>query len=308
MDMAESTLRQTQSEDVPGHLVEATALAARLPDLLLESRLIANTVAHGLHGRRRPGPGETFWQFRRFQFGEPAKRIDWRRSARDDTLVCAREGMGSRPHRLAGRSISHRPCFSIPIWGWSPRLTVQSCWHWPQPICWSEPAREWACPAFSTPTGSRNASERMAHALSQLLASGRPEDLAAIPEPSGMTRFSELVVLSDLYDPVVDIEARAAAVAGAGVSGHFVSIWDPIETEFPYTGRMEFRDPESRMKLVLGRAETVRDAYHDRLEERNRRLQRLSDRIGWSLLRTNTGRPAVEALLKLHQRLSEGLQ
>ena len=60
------------------------------------------------------------------------------------------------------------------------------------------------------------------------------------------------------------------------------------------------------MKLVLGRAESVREAYQDRLAERNSRLQRLSDRIGWSLLKTNTGRPAVEALLTLHQRLSEG--
>ena len=38
---------------------------------------------HGVHGRRRAGPGETFWQFRPFVSGEPANRIDWRRSARD---------------------------------------------------------------------------------------------------------------------------------------------------------------------------------------------------------------------------------
>jgi uncharacterized protein (DUF58 family) len=307
MDMAESTLRQTQSEDVPGHLVEATALAARLPDLLLESRLIANTVAHGLHGRRRPGPGETFWQFRRFQFGEPAKRIDWRRSARDDTLY-VREKEWEAAHTVWLAVDFSSSMFFHSDLGLEPKIDRAIVLALAAADLLVRAGERVGLSGVLNPTGSRNASERMAHALSQLLASGRPEDLAAIPEPSGMTRFSELVVLSDLYDPVVDIEARAAAVAGAGVSGHFVSIWDPIETEFPYTGRMEFRDPETRMKLVLGRAETVRDAYHDRLQERNRRLQQLSDRIGWSLLRTNTGRPAVEALLKLHQRLSEGLQ
>ena len=40
----------------------------------------------GLHGRRRAGPGESFWQFRPFVTGEAAARIDWRRSARDDRL------------------------------------------------------------------------------------------------------------------------------------------------------------------------------------------------------------------------------
>src|SRR6266576_5877883 len=61
-------------------------LAANLPRLILESRKIAATVIHGLHGRRRAGSGENFWQFRRFVSGEPASRVDWRRSARDDHL------------------------------------------------------------------------------------------------------------------------------------------------------------------------------------------------------------------------------
>src|SRR5689334_2520690 len=67
-------------------------LAANLPRLILESRKIAATVIHGLHGRRRAGSGENFWQFRRFMSGEEARRIDWRRSARgDDLFVRERE-------------------------------------------------------------------------------------------------------------------------------------------------------------------------------------------------------------------------
>src|SRR5512145_2957315 len=62
------------------------ALAQSLPRLILESRRIAATVIHGLHGRRRAGSGENFWQYRRFVSGEPAARVDWRRSARDDHL------------------------------------------------------------------------------------------------------------------------------------------------------------------------------------------------------------------------------
>src|SRR5580693_9497070 len=61
-------------------------LAASMPRLILEARRVAATVIHGLHGRRRAGPGENFWQYRRFMSGEPAARVDWRRSARDDHL------------------------------------------------------------------------------------------------------------------------------------------------------------------------------------------------------------------------------
>ena len=61
-------------------------LAETMPRLILEARKIAATVIHGLHGRKRAGPGENFWQYRRFLSGEPARRVDWRRSARDGVL------------------------------------------------------------------------------------------------------------------------------------------------------------------------------------------------------------------------------
>src|SRR5947209_8526071 len=65
---------------------EGRSLAQTMPRLILEARRIAATVIHGLHGRKRAGPGENFWQYRRFLSGEPARRVDWRRSARDEHL------------------------------------------------------------------------------------------------------------------------------------------------------------------------------------------------------------------------------
>src|SRR6202140_3740947 len=71
---------------VPHAVGQSQALAASMPRLILEARRIAATIIHGLHGRRRAGSGENFWQYRRFVSGEPAQRVDWRRSGRDDPL------------------------------------------------------------------------------------------------------------------------------------------------------------------------------------------------------------------------------
>ena len=70
----------------PNVIGEARSVADALPDLLVEASHVASSIIAGWHGRRRAGPGESFWQFRPFNMGEPAKRIDWRRSARDDHL------------------------------------------------------------------------------------------------------------------------------------------------------------------------------------------------------------------------------
>src|SRR5919107_145781 len=80
-----------------GETETALSLADRMPRLVLEARRVAAALAHGIHGRRRAGVGETFWQFRPFVAGEAAQRVDWRRSARDDRLyVRAREWEASQ--------------------------------------------------------------------------------------------------------------------------------------------------------------------------------------------------------------------
>src|ERR1700752_3364403 len=85
--MAVEPRRSFQDGPAVGRTIgEGRTLAASMPRLILEARRVAATVIHGLHGRRRAGPGDNFWQSRRFVSGEPAARVDWRRSARDDHL------------------------------------------------------------------------------------------------------------------------------------------------------------------------------------------------------------------------------
>src|SRR4051812_42107289 len=89
---------------------ESRTLAATLPRLVLEARRIAANVIHGLHGRRRAGAGESFWQYRRFVSGEPSQSVDWRRSARDDHLY-VREQEWNQPIQFGfGRTGRHRWC------------------------------------------------------------------------------------------------------------------------------------------------------------------------------------------------------
>src|SRR4051812_34764592 len=72
----------------PAFLTQQRAehLASRLPPLLVLAERVAATVAQGVHGRRRVGQGETFWQFRRYQPGDSAEDIDWRQTAKTDRI------------------------------------------------------------------------------------------------------------------------------------------------------------------------------------------------------------------------------
>ncbi|MEQ9446030.1 MAG: DUF58 domain-containing protein, partial [Rhodospirillaceae bacterium] len=56
--------------------------ASTLPPLLIDANRVAATVSMGSHGRRRAGPGDTFWQFRHYEQGDSSQLIDWRQSAK----------------------------------------------------------------------------------------------------------------------------------------------------------------------------------------------------------------------------------
>jgi len=53
---------------------------------MAEAERVANTVEQGIHGRRRIGPGESFWQYRRYGTSDAASAVDWRQSARSQHL------------------------------------------------------------------------------------------------------------------------------------------------------------------------------------------------------------------------------
>jgi uncharacterized protein (DUF58 family) len=66
--------------------LEAEAIAASLPRGLWQqlSRKLQNS---GAYARRRSGQGQEFWQYRPLSEGEPLARVDWRKSARGDSLL-----------------------------------------------------------------------------------------------------------------------------------------------------------------------------------------------------------------------------
>ena len=76
----------SQTAPKPASLrAKAEDQAGRLPPLLARAEHLAGTVLLGEHGRRRPGLGDDFWQYRPVQPGDERRFIDWRRSAKSDT-------------------------------------------------------------------------------------------------------------------------------------------------------------------------------------------------------------------------------
>ncbi len=283
---------------------QALELATQLPDLMIEATHIAATIAHGIHGRRRAGPGETFWQFRPYEQTDSATLIDWRRTASTNG-VYIREREWEAAHT---------------IWLWSD-LSKSMLF---QSHLSKTPKRERAMVltlalaellvrggervgllGLTRPTASRQTTSRLAQELvlnekDALLSSGLPPNIS-------LPRFSGAVLFSDFLDPLEDISRRLNTLACEGVTGHLVQILDPAEESLPYDGRIEFIAPEGNDTWITERAETVREDYLKKLHDHREGLREIAHRLGWSLLIHHTDRPATEPLLNLIMHMRNGL-
>ncbi|WP_420414125.1 DUF58 domain-containing protein [Roseibium sp.] len=284
----------------PNVIGEARSVADALPDLLVEASHVASSIIAGWHGRRRAGPGESFWQFRPFNMGEPAKRIDWRRSARDDHLY-VREREWEAAHTVwLWADLSSSMVFRSRLSEASKRdrslvlmLAVADML--------AETGERIGLTGVTRPFSDRRAAERLADALTHL---SKP---VALPDPTDVKRFADVVLISDFLDPLEEISAWIAQVAGTGARGHLVQVLDPIEETFPFDGRIEFSDPEQGIRLTAGRAETWRAEYQNRLEAHRAEIRDMARRAGWTYVLHHTDHSAAEPLLVLHSALSGNL-
>jgi uncharacterized protein (DUF58 family) len=296
--MAVEPKRSSQDGPAVGRAVgEGRTLAAAMPRLILEARRVAATVIHGLHGRRRAGPGENFWQYRRFVSGEPAARVDWRRSARDDHLYV--------------RELEWEAAHTVWIWpdrspsmNFASPLVRDTKLHRTLVIALAlaevlvEGGERVGIPGLMRPTGSRNVIEQMAEAI----VHDRSER-ASLPPSFAPSPLAEIVLLSDLWSEIGEVRRTVTQLSGSGAHGHAVQIVDPAEETFPYWGRIEFVEPEGGGRITAGRAETWRDDYTTRLARHRNAIRSETDRLGWSFTIHRTDRPASELLLALHARI-----
>lgn len=279
---------------------DAHILAARVPALLVEARRVSHTVTHGIHGRRRAGPGETFWQFRHFENSDTAASVDWRRSASSDHLY-VREREWEAAHTA---------------WMWIDMSASMQFQSHLSSITKGDRAVVLALAMGELlvrggerigilggrPRTGRAATRKLAESIARRLGEERENE--SLPPKAALNRFSDCLLFSDFLEPLNQLAPRLEQLAVQGVRGHLVQILDPAEETLPYQGRTEFLASEGGATMTAGRAETLRERYRERLLAHRDALARELKRLEWSLLVHHTDRPAEEILLALHARLA----
>lgn len=281
--------------DTAGRLRQsAETLGGRLPALLVEADRVAATVAAGVHGRRRTGTGETFWQFRAYQAGDAAGDIDWRQSARSRQLfIREQEWEAAESVWLwcdLSRSMSFRSGPTLPAkWERGVLLVLALA-----SLLVRGGERVALLGSGARPAGGRFGLERLASSLEAAAAAREP-----LPPPAGVPRFARLVLLSDFFQPLDRLDERLAHFAALGCRGSVLQLLDPAEELLPYEGRVLFEGMEREGAALIDNVGGVRARYVDLLRAHREALTATCGRQGWRFSSHRTDRPAEAALLTL---------
>lgn len=282
-----------------GRFLQAQLLSAALPPLLVAAERVAATVAQGVHGRRRTGQGEAFWQFRRYQPGDATTRIDWRRSAKSDRIYIRQTEWEAAQTvwlwRDASASMDYRATATRP----SKRHTAEVLLLAVSSLLIRGGEHISLLGEGSPPSTGRAALERLAMVLERTAPSS-----ADLPDPLPLPRDARVVLFGDWLSPLEHIRASIRGFSSRGVRGHLVQVIDPAEASLPFSGHIVFEGPEGEGIVRFGEVASVRERYVAAFAAHQRGLQALARSMGWTLLIHSTDRPLPPTLMALFQTLA----
>ncbi|MDE2384615.1 MAG: DUF58 domain-containing protein [Alphaproteobacteria bacterium] len=277
------------------HISESRArnLGDSLPPLVVQAERIAATVMMGSHGLRRAGPGESFWAYRSYAFGDSTQRIDWHKSAKsDETFIRDNEWEAANT-----------------LWVWAnlgPRMAFKS--HLAE-----ETKRQQAeVLALAMSALSLRAHERVGllgsgrrasygrHVLPQLGASMNEGNDGVLPRPATLQRRSTALLVSDFLEEPEVIATALKALAESGMRGHLVQMNDPAEESLPYEGRVEFVGLGEALRFRANKVAALRSSYAMAFLEQREAVRAIARSIGWTFTVHHTDKPLTSTVLALY--------
>lgn len=281
----------------------AEQLAATLPPLLVAAERVAATVAQGVHGRRRVGQGETFWQYRHYDLGDQPQSIDWRQSAKSDMVFV--------------REMEWEAAQSVWLWrdtsasmGWTSDRNHQSKRERADLLALALSVLLMRGGEHVALLGSGlrpSASRANLTKIATLVQSGQPV-ADNLPPSLPLPRSAQLIFISDFLSPLEDINKALRYYGESGQRGVLLQVLDPAEESLPYDGRVRFDGLEQEPSWLVSRVEAVRGDYARRLQAQRDGLSDICRALGWSCDFHRSDQPPQAALLRLYTTLSQAVR
>ncbi len=278
---------------------DAETHSEALPALVLAAQRAVQNVLSGDHALRKPGIGERFWQFRDYDPSDRPQDIDWRQSAKGDSIYVREKERQSAQNVLfwcsSAQSMDFRSGKALP----TKRQAGQTLALATAMLLTRGHETVQLVNGSFLPGRTE---KTLQHFAEEILENNAP-DISAL-NAQKIKQNSALVLVSDFLDDIDHTQKALKGISQKVRNGLLVQVLDPAEIDLPYDGRYIFEDMAHGAKETINNVASIRAEYKQRIDYHIQSLKELATRQGWDIVLHRTDEDISRTLFKIWMRFS----
>ena len=251
--------------------LKAEELSNKIPSLYIKAERIANTIWEGMHNRNKDGLGDNFWQFRKYEYGDPAHLIDWKKTAKSNETFIQEKELQTLQNfviwRDTSRSMDFRSSESIDT-----KLYRANLFTLTLTIILSKSGENIVLNGLKSKLlKGGNAVNFVSNQIDEKVT----DSYKSSPNVNEIKNNSDVILIGDFLNNIIETEKTIKELSNRGINGIIIQILDPAERFFPYKGRINFNGLEGEQNILIGKAESVRNDYKKAIKIHIEKLEKL---------------------------------
>ena len=280
--------------------LKAEELSNKIPSLYVKADRIANTIWEGMHNRNKDGLGDNFWQFRKYEYGDPAHLIDWKKTAKSNETFIQEKELQTLQNfviwRDTSRSMNFRSSESIDT-----KLYRANLFTLTLTIILSKSGENIVLNGLKTELlKGGNAVNFVSNQINEKVT----DSFKSSPNINEIKNNSDVILIGDFLNNIIETEKTIKELSNRGINGIIIQILDPAERFFPYKGRINFNGLEGEKNILIGKAESVRNDYKKAIKIHIEKLEKLITSYSWKYILDNSDQDASISLQNICNTLT----
>ena len=280
--------------------LKAEELSNKIPSLYVKADRIANTIWEGMHNRNKDGLGDNFWQFRKYEYGDPAHLIDWKKTAKSNETFIQEKELQTLQNfviwRDTSKSMNFRSSESIDT-----KLYRANLFTLALTIILSKSGENIVLNGLKTELlKGGNAVNFVSNQINEKVT----DSYKSSPNVNEIKNNSDVILIGDFLNNIIETEKTIKELSNRGINGIIIQILDPAERFFPYKGRINFNGLEGEKNILIGKAESVRNDYKKAIKIHIEKLEKLTTSYSWKYILDNSDQDASISLQNICNTLT----
>ena len=280
--------------------LKAEELSNKIASLYVKADRIANTIWEGMHNRNKDGLGDNFWQFRKYEYGDPAHLIDWKKTAKSNETFIQEKELQTLQNfviwRDTSKSMNFRSSESIDT-----KLYRANLFTLALTIILSKSGENIVLNGLKSKLlKGGNAVNFVSNQINEKVI----DSYKSSPNVNEIKNNSDVILIGDFLNNIIETEKTIKELSNRGINGIIIQILDPAERFFPYKGRINFNGLEGEQNILIGKAESVRNDYKKAIKIHIEKLEKLTTSYSWKYILDNSDQDASISLQNICNTLT----